>query len=132
MKIIIDATEGTFGRIASYSAKQALLGKSIIILNCNDAIITGNHKSIVKEYQQSRRRVGSSLKGPKISRMPERILKRAIRGMLPHKQERGRTALKKIICYNKTPKEFENAEKMTFKRKLKFKPIKLSDLVKKL
>ena len=50
-QIIINATDGNLGRIASYAAKQALLGKEIIILNCNEAQITGNPKTILAKYQ---------------------------------------------------------------------------------
>ena len=42
--IIIDATGGSFGRICSYSAKQALEGNEIVVLNSEKAVITGNKK----------------------------------------------------------------------------------------
>ena len=41
-QIVIDATNATMGRLASYVAKQALLGKQIAIVNSEKAIITGN------------------------------------------------------------------------------------------
>jgi ribosomal protein uL13 len=132
MKTIIDATGGSMGRIASYSAKQALLGKEVIVVNCNDALIIGDRKGIAEKYRILRRKGGSSMKGPKISKVPYMIMKRAVRGMLPHKKGRGAIALKKVICYNDVPAEYEKAEKVSFKRDLKIKAIKLSKLKEEL
>jgi large subunit ribosomal protein L13 len=39
--------------------------------------------------------------------MPDRILKRTVRGMLPYQQARGRTALKNLKVYIGVPKEYE-------------------------
>ncbi len=111
-KIIIDATNATLGRLASYAAKQALQGKNIIILNSERAIITGRKKETVEKYQIRRRRGGSSQKGPKLSKDPSRILKRTIRGMLPdHRKGRGKEAFKRILCYKGIPEEYKE-EKM--------------------
>jgi len=98
MKIIIDATNATLGRLASYAAKQALLGKEVIIINSEKAIITGKKKDILGKYLDRRKKHGASLKGPIFPKTSERILKRAIRGMLP-KNIRGMLALKKVKCY---------------------------------
>ena len=43
---IIDGTDATLGRLASYAAKQALQGEEIVVLNCEKVIITGKRKSI--------------------------------------------------------------------------------------
>ena len=127
-EIIIDATNAVIGRFASYVAKQALAGKSIIILNSENAIITGNKDSILRHYLQRRRRHGSSQKGPIFPSVAERILKRTIRGMLPHKQERGRIALKNVMCYKGVPEKYKDAEKIGFKPGKTGKNIKLGDL----
>ncbi|MBS3099326.1 50S ribosomal protein L13 [Candidatus Pacearchaeota archaeon] len=121
MKIVIDATGGILGRIAAYSAKQSLLGKEVIVVNCNEALITGEKNAIVEKYRRLRRMAGWSLKGPKILKTPERIMKRTIRGMLAHKKGRGSDAFKRIKCYNKIPNEFENVEKIELKRELRVK-----------
>jgi large subunit ribosomal protein L13 len=57
-KIVIDATNATLGRLASYSAKQALLGKEIAIVNCDKAVIAGKRRSIIIEYQEKRGKGG--------------------------------------------------------------------------
>ena len=42
--MIIDATNIILGRLASFAAKHALLGETIEIINCENAVITGNKK----------------------------------------------------------------------------------------
>ncbi|MFH1290681.1 MAG: 50S ribosomal protein L13 [Nanoarchaeota archaeon] len=128
IKIIIDATFGVLGRIASFAAKQSLLGKEVMIVNCNEAIITGRPRKTIGDYQQARSRGGSSLKGPHSPKSPERVMKRTVRGMLSYKQKRGRDALKRVMCYNKTPEEYVDSEKISMKREIKSKTIKLSKL----
>lgn len=131
MKIVIDATNGILGRIASYAAKQALLGKEVAVVNCAHALVSGRREMILDEYKKSMYRGGHSLKGPFwVKRNPERIMKRTIRGMLSYKQGRGSEAFKRIKCYNETPKEFENEKMLSFKKELKTKALPISELVK--
>ena len=82
MKIVIDGRNALLGRLASFAAKQSLLGKEISIVNCNEVVVSGKPKSIIGEYKEMRDKGGSSLKGPFFPRLPERIVKRTIRGML--------------------------------------------------
>ncbi|MBI5804181.1 50S ribosomal protein L13 [Candidatus Pacearchaeota archaeon] len=131
-QIIIDGTSGVLGRIAGFAAKQALQGKGIVIVNCEEILITGNRKGITEKYKRLRAMGGSSMRGPNFPRSPERIVKRTIRGMLPYTKERGRTAHKRIFCYNKTPDEYKEAEKILLKRKIKLKAVKLSRISKEL
>ena len=128
-KIIIDGSNATLGRLASYAAKQALMGKEIVIINANDVVIIGNRNNILEKYVIIVKKGGSSLKGPKISRTPERLLKRTIRGMLPHKKGRGEDAVDKIKCYNETPEEFKNSKKIIAGKIKTGKFMKLSELV---
>jgi len=131
-KIIIDATDGILGRIAGFAAKQSLLGKSVVIVNCNEVLITGDPRTTINAYKAKISRGGSAQKGPYFPKTPERIMKRTTRGMLSHKQGRGSDALKRVICYNSVPEEFKDAEKISMKRELKGKAIKLSKLSKEL
>lgn len=116
MKIIIDAKQVALGRLASYAAKQAVLGKEIVIVNAEKAIITGKVNKVVERYYKKRKRGGSSQKGPYFPSMPDFILKRTIRGMLSHREGRGRSIFKRIRCYAGVPSEFEDAEKVSVGR----------------
>ena len=66
--IIIDGKNAILGRIASYAAKEALKGEEIVIVNCENVIITGSKQDVKEDYLEKRGRVGSAQKGPKISR----------------------------------------------------------------
>ena len=112
--MIIDANELILGRIATKAAKAALLGEKVDIVNCANAVITGNKAQILAKYKQSRNR-GTHSTGPFIPRMPDRFVKRAIRGMLPYKQPKGRDAYKRIICHAGVPEEFQGQKMESFK-----------------
>ena len=125
---VIDGKGIAMGRMASYAAKEALKGEELKIVNCNEIIITGNKERIKSDLIIKRSRVGSSQKGPKYPRSPERILKRVIRGMLPeHRWGRGRIAMKKIICYNGIPKELEKEKLISLDIKEKIKSSKMKE-----
>ena len=127
-RIIIDAANAPLGRIASYATKQALLGNLVSIVNCNNALISGRKKSILEEYREARARGGSALKGPNFPKSPERIMKRTVRGMLKYKTGRGRDALKRVLCYNDLPQEYQDAKIISFPKIFKIKTLTLKEL----
>jgi len=128
---VIDGKNAVLGRLASYVAKEALKGEEIIILNCEQIIITGNKKVIKKSFEEKRSRVGSSQKGPVHSKTSEKIVKRTIRGMLPNYREgRGRDAWKRIKCYVGIPKEFEEVKKIIAGKEKKTKVSQVKEFVK--
>ena len=56
--------------------------------------------------------------GPFFSRDPEKIMKRAIRGMLPdYRLGRGREAWRRVKCYQGVPEKFKK-EKEEFAKKM--------------
>ena len=111
-RIIIDAEGAIFGRLCSFAAKKALQGYEVIIVNSEKAIITGNKKDIVQKYQELRKKGKGSLKGPKYSKIPYKMLKRGIRGMLPDfRRGIGKQAFSRIRCYDGVPDEYKE-EKM--------------------
>ena len=92
---VINGENLILGRVASYVAKEALLGQEIALVNCEKMIITGNKKEIVNKQLQAMQR-GHPYAGPFFYRRPDAFVKRAIKRMLPHKKARGEQALKKI------------------------------------
>ncbi len=111
-KIIIDGRNAILGRLASYAAKQALLGKEIIILNCDDIVVSGNPRMVINEYHDIRKKGGASLRGPFFPKQSEKLVKRTIRGMLSYKQGRGEAALDKIRCFKGTPENYKEVKKI--------------------
>lgn len=132
-KIIIDAEGTILGRLASFAAKQALEGNDIIILNSEKAIISGSKHDIIDKYMNLRKKGGHAHKGPYPSKLSFRIVKKAIRGMLPdYRWGEGRTAFKRIICYEGIPKEYEGQKTITIKTNKPFRFIEVGELSKNL
>lgn len=124
---VINGKNAVLGRLATYVVKEVLRGEEIAIVNCREVIITGNVRDIKEKLEERRRKGGSSLRGPKYPRSAERIVRRAIRGMLPnHRKGRGKEAYKRIKCYDGTPNEFKEAKKISFGEsgKVKFSELK--------
>ncbi len=113
--MILNAENKILGRLASYAAKQALLGNEVIIVNCGKAIISGNKRQIIEKYR-SRRERRTIRRGPFFPKTADRIFKRVVRGMLPYKQEKGRLALKRVRCYVSLPKSLEGKEILDLKQ----------------
>jgi len=132
-KIIIDATKGSFGRICSYAAKQALEGNEIVIVNSEKAIISGNPKDTINKYRESKQKGGHSLKGPKYINVAYRILKRGVRGMLPdHRKGQGKLAFTRVKCHNGVPEEFKDKEMEKVQGSRSNKYITLQELIRKI
>jgi len=125
---IIDGKGEVMGRLASYAVKEALKGEEIAILNCDQVLISGNFKMIEADFLQKRQRGLYAQKGPYHHKTSEKIVKRAIRGMVPdHREGRGREAFKRIKCYNKVPKEFEGKDIIKFGSDKKGKYFKVKE-----
>ncbi len=105
--MIIDASNLILGRLASYAARQVLLGEKVDIVNCEKAVVTGNKANILARYIQKVHR-GIPLQGPYFPKQPDRIVRRTVRGMLPRKQAKGREAFKNVMCYIGVPEGFKD------------------------
>lgn len=105
--MIIDAKNLILGRLAAFVAKQALLNEEVKVLNCKEAVIIGKRQDILSKYKQKQQRT-TPRKGPFTPKLPFKLVKRTIRGMLPYKKTHGRLALKRVCCYNSFPEIFKN------------------------
>lgn len=129
MKKIINGENAVLGRLASYVAKEAMKGEEIVVVNCDQIIITGDKKNIKAHFEKRRTKVGSGQKGPKYSRVDEKIVKRAIRGMLSnHRKGRGKEAYRRIRCYAGIPREYEDSKKISIDTGNKKKFIKVKEI----
>ena len=111
---VIDASNLVLGRMAAKVAKEALSGESVVVVNCEKAVVTGTKKLVLGKYKHARLERGDPYHGPFISRMPDRMVKRTIRGMLPYKKEKGEKAYKKIRCFVGIPEKYSNEKIETF------------------
>lgn len=107
---IFDGNGIILGRLAARAAKEALLGEEVKVVNCEKIIISGKSINTVAREKQKRDRKGYPLKSAKHSRLPDRFVRRTIRGMLPWKLARGKEAFKRIMCHVGIPSEFKDKE----------------------
>ncbi|MFC6757769.1 MULTISPECIES: 50S ribosomal protein L13 [Haloarcula] len=105
--VVVDARDCIMGRVASQVAETALDGQTVAVVNAERAVITGREEQIKEKYKK-RVDIGADNQYfyPK---RPDGILKRSIRGMLPHKKQRGRDAFENVRVYVGNPHD-EDAE----------------------
>lgn len=111
-RTIIDAEGLILGRMASIVAKRLLEGERIDIVNSEVAVVSGKRLQVIrakKEFLQ----MGGRGRGPTHWRRPNMIVRRAIRGMLPYREPRGREAFKRVRAHIGVPRELANSERET-------------------
>jgi large subunit ribosomal protein L13 len=102
--IVIDGEGHVLGRLASIIAKRLLNGEKIVVVNAEKVLISGDQEEIFRRYKIKHDK-GSKDYGPHFPKHPERILKRTVRGMLPHKTVKGREALSNFRAFIGIPAE---------------------------
>ena len=110
---IYNGNQLILGRLASYAAKDLLLGEEVAIVNCENVLISGSRAVTLQEQHARYIRRGYPLKSPNLSRTPDRFVRRAVRGMLPFKHARGREAFHHVRCYRGVPDSLQGKEMLT-------------------
>jgi len=100
-RTVIDGDSLILGRLASMVAKRLLAGEAIDIVK----MIIDTEKEFLN--------VGGHGKGPIHYRQPHRMVRRTIRGMLPHRKSHGRDAYRRLRVHIGVPRELEAAEKQS-------------------
>lgn len=131
--MIIDATDLKVGRLATVAAKKALKGEKVDVINAEKAVFTGSKQSVVSKYQGQYQR-GRYTKGPYQPRMPDRFVRRIVRGMLPMDTARGREAFRRVMCYTGNPhnKEGETIREANIKNSPTLKVITVKEVCNQL
>ncbi len=109
---VIDASGLILGRMASKVAKRLLMGEPITIVNAEKATLSGKKLSRVKEAKAFLE-VGHPKKGPFHPRRPDQIVRRSVRGMLPHRQPKGVNALRQLRVFLGVPRELKTTSLQT-------------------
>lgn len=109
MATVYDATGCVLGRLASAAAQTILDGEELRIVNCEKAIVTGDRDDVLERYHDKYHR-GTQRKGPFFPRVPDRLVKRTVRGMVPYDKPRGSEAFDRLRCYIGVPDELADAE----------------------
>lgn len=99
---VFDADGLVLGRLASTVADMLLKAArsdrddKVVIINSEKAIVSGSSTSVLQNYHD-KYALNHARKGPFYPRMPDMILKRTVRGMLPYQRKSsGRRALRNL------------------------------------
>jgi large subunit ribosomal protein L13 len=102
---IVDASGLVLGRACSLIAKRLLNGETIVVVNAEQAVVTGSRPNVLAFYTANRAR-GSVRSGPHFPRYPDRIFRRTVRGMVPHLKTRGKLAMERLEVHIGVPSQF--------------------------
>ena len=134
-RTIINASGLILGRMASIVAKRLLSGEPIIIVNAEKAVLSGRRLSRLNEAKAFLD-IGHPGKGPFHPRRPDQIVRRTIRGMLPHRKPKGVNALRQLKVFLGVPVELKTAPLQTIAAadvgKLKCPYITIEELAKQI
>ena len=113
---VYDAKDKILGRLASQVAKEMISARKsgkqqrVIVINAEEAIVSGPRTKVLTDYR-AKYTLNHARKGPFFPRMPDKILKRTVRWMLPHqKNSSGRGALKDLRVMIGTPPNLSGDE----------------------
>ena len=109
---MIDADGLILGRMASTVAKRLLEGERVAIINAERAVLSGRRKNKVNEAKEFLD-VGGVNRGPFHYRRPDRIVRKAVKGMLPIKKPKGLRAYRKLQVFLGVPDNFKGQETET-------------------
>ncbi|CAG9769165.1 unnamed protein product [Ceutorhynchus assimilis] len=112
--ILIDGRGHLLGRLAAIVAKTLLQGNRVIVVRCEQLNISGNFfRNKLKFMSFLRKRCNiNPARGPFHFRAPSRIFWKTVRGMLPHKIERGKQALRKLKAYEGIPPPYDRRKRV--------------------
>ncbi|MDE1868517.1 MAG: 50S ribosomal protein L13 [Candidatus Micrarchaeota archaeon] len=132
--IVFDAKDKILGRLASTAAKSLLQGKSVAVINAENAVISGNKHTIAARYRTrlNLQEKANPEHSPYWSRRPDMLVKRIIRGMLPYNRPKGKSAYRRLKVYIGVPDELRSAKPIEIKtkepKKLYVGHVKVGDL----
>ena len=109
--IVVDAGNAKIGRVGTFVAKKLLEGEDVQVINAEEAVISGDPQVTLEKYLQRRQLQfkGNPEKSPYWPKVPDRFVKRMIRGMLPRKKASGREAYKRLKVYTGHPADIKGA-----------------------
>ncbi len=116
---IIDGSDKVLGRLSSQVAKLLLNGNKVNLVNAEKIVLSGHILSILSNYKHRMelKDKANPEHSPYWSRRADLFVKRVIRGMLPYKKPKGKSAFKLLKVYIGIPKEFKDSKPYDIKVK---------------
>merc|ERR1711937_937107 len=135
--IVIDCRGHLLGRLASTVAKELLSGQKIVLVRCEEINISGElfRNKLKWESFRSKRTNTNPKKGPFHYRSPADLIRRSIRGMVPHKTARGAAAMERLTCFVGVAPPFDKKKRVVIPQALRvthLRPIRKYTVLKDL
>jgi len=102
------------GRVAALAAKELLSGQRIVFVRAEEMNISGSlQRNVLLHSHSIRKRMNTNhRRGPFHFCAPSRFLFFAIRGMIPYKTTRGRTAMNNMKIFEGVPPKYHSVKKL--------------------
>ena len=125
-EIIIDGRGHLVGRLASKVAKEILRGQRVVVVRCEQLVISGSLFRNNIKYHEFLRKANNSnpRRNFKHFRSPSRMFWRSLRGMVPHKTAKGAAALQRLKVFEGIPFPYDQKKRMVVPEALKVLRIK--------
>merc|ERR1712024_318247 len=125
--VVIDGKGHLMGRLASIVAKNILNGNKVVVVRTEAINMSGNfYRNKLKYLKFLRLRCNvKPTRGPSHFRAPSKIFWRTVRGMIPHKSECGKEALKRLQTFEGILPPYDKKKRMVIPsalRVLRLKP----------
>merc|ERR1712184_126905 len=111
-EVVIDCRGHILGRLASTVAKEMLSGQKIVLVRCEELNISG-------ELFRNKPTNTNPKKGPFHYRSPADLVRRTIRGMVPHKTARGAAAMERLTCFVGVPAPYDKKKRVVIPQALR-------------
>ncbi|KAL7497061.1 hypothetical protein ACHAWT_008437 [Skeletonema menzelii] len=111
--IVIDCRDHMHGRLCSIVAKELLAGQKIVLVRCEDMVISGSlvrNQTKYAQFRQKRMNTNPS-RGPFHFKAPSMMVWRTIRGMVHQKTARGQAAIGRLSTFDGIPHPFDKVKR---------------------
>lgn len=108
----IDGENLILGRLANQVAQMLLAGESVVIVNAEKIVISGNRNDIYKRFKHRTDLAdrGNPRRGPFFPKTSDKLVRRTIRGMLPWGKPSGREAFRRLKVFEGVPAQYSDTE----------------------
>ncbi|WP_126451157.1 50S ribosomal protein L13 [Sulfodiicoccus acidiphilus] len=137
-ELVLDGEGQILGRMATMIVKQLKQGKTIIVVNAEKVVISGELSRVLAGYRLLmgvRTMFNPSRQGIRRPRNPISLVKRTVRGMLPDNPS-GNVMYRKLKVYVGVPEQYVERKKVKFPEahvdRLKGKYVTVGELTREL
>merc|ERR1712176_1151351 len=125
-EVVIDGRGHLVGRLASKVAKEILRGQRVVVVRCEQMVLSGSLFRNKLNYHEFLRKACNTnpRRQFKHFRSPSRMFWRSLRGMTPHKTSRGKAALQRLKVFEGIPYPYDQRKRMVVPEALKVARIK--------